>query len=317
MAGNPDFCLMIPAFNGGALLDATLRSCVAARLDPARVMVLVVDNKSTDGSFEAAQRLAAEVGRPLYVEQNQANVGRIGNWNRCLERAAALGARYGTFLMVGDELLPEADPLALVGSMDEASVRLALCQYRIVDGATGRSTLVRNFIRGRKEVVPAQRFLDKSLKEGALALGPLQANVYRLDPGHLPRFDDAEPAHTDQRASYRFVGRDERLMLWGTPLMAWKVHPGRFHMGMDTPRRVEGDLALVRSLAAERKLELDVDHVRANLFLLLAKEWAPRPGGPRKIWEMVSLMRRSPGGLPVGRIFLAVWRRVVLRRFLT
>jgi hypothetical protein len=312
-----EFALLIPAYNGGKLLEATLRSCMAAGFDPARVAVIVCDNGSDDGSYEAAQALAAGSGGLLRVHRNEANLGRVGNWNRCLDAAEAIGARFGTYLMVGDEWLPEGDPLAVTAAMTESGAPLALARYLLIDPAGRRLRVGRNFIRWERRDVPLREFVRTTLREAAMCYGPLQANVYRLDGPRRLRFDEGDPTHTDQKATLAFLGDEPgTLLLWGRPFAGWKVHPGRFHMAMDVRKRLQDDLVMIRGLAAERGLTLDDRRLNVNLFLLTAREWAGRPNGWARIGEAARLFRTSPGGLHFGLAAVQVFRRLVLRRFI-
>jgi glycosyltransferase involved in cell wall biosynthesis len=314
----PEFVVMIPAYNGGPLLETTLRSCLRAGLDPARIAVVMCDNGSDDGSYEAALALANESRGLLAVHRNERNLGRVGNWNRCLEVAESMGARFGSYLMVGDEWLPQGDALAIAEAMTQSGASLALARYLLVDESGRRLRVGRNFIRGPRRVVPAQDFVRTALREAALCFGPLQANVYRLDGPRRLRFDPDDPTHTDQRSTLAFLGEDAgSLLLWGRPFSAWKVHPGRFHMGMDVRKRLEDDLAMIRGLAATRGIELDERRLNVNLFLLTAREWAGRPHGWARIREVARFFRASPGGLHWGFAATQVFRRVVLRRFIS
>ncbi len=314
----PEFVVMIPAFNGGKLLEGTLRSCLSARLDPARIAVVLCDNGSDDGSYETALALAKDSGGLLAVHRNERNLGRVGNWNRCLETAEAMGGRFGSFLMVGDEWLPQGDALAIVGAMTESRASLALARYHIIDESGRRLRVGRNFIRAASRVVPAQDFVRTTLREAALCYGPLQANVYRLDGPRRLRFDPDDPTHTDQRSTLAFLGEEPgALLLWGAPFSAWKVHAGRFHMAMDVRKRLEDDLAMIRSLAAARAIELDERRLNVNLFLLTAREWAGRPNGWARIREAARLFRASRGGLHWDLAAWQVFRRLALRQFIS
>jgi glycosyltransferase involved in cell wall biosynthesis len=307
---------MIPAFNGGTLLAETLRSCLVAGFDSAHVAVIVCDNGSGDGSFEAAEALARESHGLLHVSRNESNLGRVGNWNRCLERAEALGAAYGTFLMVGDEWLRGADAIALVAAMREANASLALTRYHIVNASGRLLREARTFIREPRRVESAQPFVARALAGAALCFGPLQANVYRLDGSRRLRFDADDPTHTDQRATFDFLGNEAgTLLLWGTPCIGWKVHPGRFHMAMDVGKRLLADRELVRSQAAARGVVLDERRVRTSLFLLAAREWAGRPGGWQKIREAARALELSAADWPLAA--LHAFRRVALGHHFT
>jgi len=314
---NPSFALMIPALNGGALLEQTLRSCLTAGFDPQQVAVVVCDNGSNDGSYEAAVALAEGSRGLLTVRRNEENLGRVGNWNRCLEVAERTGARFGSYLMVGDEWLPGADAMAIVAAMEESRASLTLARYHVVDSAGRLRRIGRNFIRNERRTVPAQDFIRRAIGEGALCFGPLQANVYRLDGRRRLRFDPDDPIHTDQRATLAYLGQDsEVLLLWDRSYCAWKAHAGRFHMGMDVSQRIQGDRSMIRSVAAERGFAIDDRRINANLFLLAAREWIGRPHWLAKIRDAARSIQASPGGLDWGLVVRQLFRRIVFRRFL-
>ena len=315
---NPDFALMVPAFNGGVLLEQTLRSCLAANFVVGRVVVVVCDNGSTDGSYEMACQLGAESPGILQVHQNNENLGRIGNWNKCLDLARSLGAKFGTFLMVGDEWLPEVNPLGIITEMESTSAEFALAPYHLVDETGKLKRIGRNFIKGKRRVVDAQSFINVALSEGALCFGPLQANIYRLDSARALKFDTQDPTHTDQRATLVQLGVDaKRILLWEQPIFAWKAHAGRFHMGMDVGKRALEDIQLILSIAKDRALKIDRGRIHVNLFLMIAREWAGKPNGYKKIRESARLFYSLEGGLSWPLVVAQVVRRVVFRRFLT
>ncbi len=88
--------VLVPVFNGGRNLAASLRSCAASGLHPDQYEIIVVDNGSTD---DAVSKLPAvnPGGAPVRVFSNGSNIGRVQNWNRALEIAADLGFRWVTF----------------------------------------------------------------------------------------------------------------------------------------------------------------------------------------------------------------------------
>lgn len=88
----------VPVFNMERTLEKTLRSALAQEDDDFEV--LVVDNQSTDHTWEIASRLA---GPGLRVARNEKNLGPYGNHNRCLSLATG---DWVKFLHGDDELLP-------------------------------------------------------------------------------------------------------------------------------------------------------------------------------------------------------------------
>jgi hypothetical protein len=90
----------LPVFNAGAALMRCLDSILSQI--GADFQVLIVDNSSTDSTFGVACRVAAAHEHVL-VLQNAENIGRVPNWNRCLELACG---ELIKFVMVHDILLP-------------------------------------------------------------------------------------------------------------------------------------------------------------------------------------------------------------------
>lgn len=93
----PACTVAIPVYNQKQFIDRAVRS--ALDQDLPGLEVLVVDNASTDGTWESLQKFAA---RGVKLHRNPRNVGLFGNFNRCLELAASPYLR----LLSGDDALP-------------------------------------------------------------------------------------------------------------------------------------------------------------------------------------------------------------------
>lgn len=91
----------VPVYDGERNLERCLRSIEAQ--DFTDIDIIVVDNGSTDGSLARACA-AATRDRRVLVYQNAENVGRVGNWNRCLDVACG---EFVKPVMVNDFLAPE------------------------------------------------------------------------------------------------------------------------------------------------------------------------------------------------------------------
>ena len=104
--GDITFC--IPCYNAAS----TIGRCVAAVLGEQRrnsdAEIVVVDNASTDGTAELARGLLKDTPQARVVV-NDRNVGRIENWNRCLELSPGRWLRLATT----NNVLPEGSTAAL------------------------------------------------------------------------------------------------------------------------------------------------------------------------------------------------------------
>jgi glycosyltransferase involved in cell wall biosynthesis len=139
----PLVSIMVPVFNRRRLLVDCLRSALAQTCRD--LEVVVVDNASTDGTWEVCREFARDDSR-VRIFRNAENIGPVRNWQRCFREAQG---RYGKLLFSDDVLssyyLEKTLPLlrdphvafvftmAMVGS-DPRQSRLA---YRF-DKPTGR-----------------------------------------------------------------------------------------------------------------------------------------------------------------------------------
>ena len=90
----------IPVFNRQDLVRRTLDSALAQTLPG--LEVLVVDNCSTDATWDTLQSYAADPR--LRLVRNERNVGLFGNFNRCLSLARG---EFLRFLCSDDRLAPD------------------------------------------------------------------------------------------------------------------------------------------------------------------------------------------------------------------
>ncbi len=92
--------ICIPVFNGASYIEKSIKSCLSQTV---QVEIWVFDNCSTDDTCEIVnQYLSKHKNIKLFV--NEYNLGRVGNWNRCLDRFMDSHYEYIKFLFPGDEL---------------------------------------------------------------------------------------------------------------------------------------------------------------------------------------------------------------------
>lgn len=84
MAERPRVSVLVPVFNRASLVGGCVRSALEQTV--ADLEVVVVDNHSTDGTWEVCQRLARQDPR-VRAFRNPSNLGPVRNWARCMEEA--------------------------------------------------------------------------------------------------------------------------------------------------------------------------------------------------------------------------------------
>lgn len=177
--------ILIPTYNSAGFLDATLASAVNQTLPSS---VIVVDNCSTDQTAEVVARFPT-----VELVRNAQNLGRIGNWNRCVELAIERAPRFFKILFAGDMLRPEA--MERYNAIFAAHPELAMITsaYQIVSNGQVVETVAH---LSRTERIDPERSQELGLSIGNWFASPsIQAfNTQRV--GQV-RFSEAFPWAAD------------------------------------------------------------------------------------------------------------------------
>lgn len=291
--------VLIPTYNGGDLLLGTVASCANAGLDPANYDILVIDNNSDDGALD---RLPAKdpAGAAVMVCRNPLNIGRIENWNCALDVARARGYEYGSFLFVGDAWCPGRGIARLLECMERSGAVLGLGRYFIADSdLRPRSLATRFHIVGDISAVSSRAILERAIRNGNLAFGPLQASLFRLTDSHPLRFNPRTPIGTDQEATMTFLRlHTEMVALVAEPIMVWRGHPGRFHMTMKAEDRLREEIRILGSVAQLAGIDVEWPRVHSQLFLQHLYRYVRLGEGSYSVvhacWRFLAAM---PGGI--------------------
>jgi len=93
--------ILIPVYNRETLIGETLASALAQTHQ--NIEVVVVDNASTDGTWEVIAEYAKRDPR-VRVFRNDSNIGPVRNWRRCVDEACG---EYGKILWSDDLIDPQ------------------------------------------------------------------------------------------------------------------------------------------------------------------------------------------------------------------
>lgn len=97
----PLFSIIVPVYNHGQYIGDCLRSALSQEFDD--LEVVVVDNQSTDETWDEVQQIARQDNR-VHAYQNATNIGPVRNWLRGVEYARG---RYGKILWSDDLIQPD------------------------------------------------------------------------------------------------------------------------------------------------------------------------------------------------------------------
>lgn len=101
MTRRPTTSILIPVHNRATLIGDCIRSALAQTVRD--LEVVVVDNASTDGTWAVCRQFAAADPR-VRIFRNDANIGAVRNWARCIAEARG---RFGKLLFSDDLIAPD------------------------------------------------------------------------------------------------------------------------------------------------------------------------------------------------------------------
>jgi|GEM_PF-437057 len=186
--------VVVPVYNAEARLQRCLQSIADQTLK--EYQVIIVDNNSNDASLSIACKFASENPK-FMVYQNPVNVGRVGNWNRCLDLA---NGEYIKPVMVNDYLLPAC--LEELGHVLDSYPDVALARVSVTILDKGQWHFGPLFDKSR--LFTSEEAIRHCLTVGSIAAGPT-AQMFRRTP---IRFDTTY----EWAADFEFA---MRLLEWG------------------------------------------------------------------------------------------------------
>jgi glycosyltransferase involved in cell wall biosynthesis len=309
----PAVTVCVPSYNGSRHIDECLDSVAAQTF--ADLEVLVVDDASTDGTPELAERHRKNDPR-VRIERNPRNLGLVQNWNRCV--ALARG-RWLKFVFQDDVIAPTCVEALMRAQRPDCPLVVCRRALQFDDGRdvtraeyalAQEHSLDRLF--GEVPFIPAADVRAAVLDlPGINFVGEPTATLVRRDAfDGFGRFNDLLVALCDFEYWAR-VGSNTGLAYVPEILATFRVHEGSasevnrtarlFHKDWLDPLVLRCELATapayasVRDLAARRGLDL-----RGGALELAARA--------RRRAEQA---RRAPG--PPDLVPVRAWRDVVRR----
>ncbi len=115
----PHVTVCIPCYNNARFLAETIESILVQTF--ADYELLIIDDRSTDGTAEIAAAYAARDQRIRFLV-NERNLGMVENWNRCLTEARGEYVKY----VFGDDLLCSPGALGRMAGLLDGDSDIAL-----------------------------------------------------------------------------------------------------------------------------------------------------------------------------------------------
>lgn len=225
----PKVSILIPVYNRKNFIGECIASALAQTYT--NIEVVVVDNASTDGTWEICQQFAADY-QQVQIFRNDSNIGPVRNWKRCAEEAKGEFSK----ILFSDDWLESNCLSEMVPKLDDPSVALVYCAARI--GETRESATLA-YSQAETSRLNSSQYLNLILRweapvsPGAILIrtSDLLQNLHSQFPTSTPRSYDKHGAGPDVMISLLTIESYPYVANVSAPLVFFRAHTGAFSTG--------------------------------------------------------------------------------------
>ena len=284
--------IAIPNYNGGSNLHRAIESCKKIKIPLNDYEILVVDNCSTDNSIDTINELNGEFSN-LVLIQNKENVGRIQNWNVCLQHAR------GEFLifLFSNDMINEQNNIDNILEILEKKKNISIGYSSLLKKETDNSYIKKLF--SNKIIECSSRlFVQQCLSRGLLPFGPIQSIIYRMGDIRKDKnnFRPDMPITADQIFTYKEVCKREKILFNPNPQITWDLTEDRFHGQMKIEDEFKEHSETIKIITKEIGFEVDyglVSTYRAINLLKFSIKNLKNDGKKQAISELLSKIKEN------------------------
>ena len=254
--------IAIPNFNGGEKLKRAVTSCKLIKMPQNEFDILVVDNKSTDNSFEIIDELKKEFPN-LRVIKNQENVGRIQNWNICIKNC---NSKYMTFLFIND-LISKHNNIEQIIEILDSDDSISLSLSPVIKKENTTEYLKRKYFDNPVKC-SSKKIAEYSLKRGLFPFGFIESNIYRVEDIKNTEnyFLDDFPFNADEIFSYSQVVIREHVLFNHQPQIEWLIVEDRTFGKTKLEDEIQEYYKTLEII--ERNVDLNIDYGLVSTYRL-------------------------------------------------
>ena len=254
--------IAIPNFNGGEKLKKAVTSCKLIKMPQNEFDILVVDNKSTDNSFEIIDELKKEFPN-LRVIKNQENVGRIQNWNICIKNC---NSKYMTFLFIND-LISKHNNIEQIIEILDSDDSISLSLSPVIKKENTAEYLKRKYFDNPVKC-SSKKIAEYSLKRGLFPFGFIESNIYRVEDIKNTEnyFLDDFPFNADEIFSYSQVVIREHVLFNHQPQIEWLIVEDRTFGKTKLEDEIQEYYKTLEII--ERNMDLNIDYGLVSTYRL-------------------------------------------------
>lgn len=183
----PAVSILIPVYNRKAFIGPCVESALSQTFPDFEVVI--VDNASTDGTWELLQTYARRDAR-IRLFRNEINIGALRNWARCFEEARG---EYGKILFSDDLMYPDFLARTVALMADDIAFVVTAAE---VGPAPGQGSIEFRW-KPESGIYPSGDYFQASLGRGAVPFSPGAGLIRVADLRRNLRTDIASPSIKD------------------------------------------------------------------------------------------------------------------------
>jgi glycosyltransferase involved in cell wall biosynthesis len=221
--------ILVPVYNRERYIVDCVRSAQAQTYEA--IEIVIVDNRSDDGTWALCEQLAAEDPR-VRVFRNESNIGPVRNWQRCAQMARG----EFTKVLFSDDLLKPDCVERMVPALRDPGTALVFCQADI--GESPETAVTAYGMPGTDFYTPhayveAVIFERAPLSPGALLMrtADFRAHLHDGFPTAILHPYDRHGAGPDVMVAFLTAAKYARVACVLSPLVFFRAHPGSFSIG--------------------------------------------------------------------------------------
>lgn len=261
--------ILIPVFNREDFIAQTIQS--ALNQTYSNIEIIVVDNASTDSTWSEVQRIAKLDSR-IKPFQNEANIGPVRNWRRCVDEATGL---FGKILW-SDDLIASNFVEKCLELMDPDTAFVYSSVRLFKENSDSGVTLYTSGATGHKE---SGHYIRNALFGSGVPVSPGCA-LFRMGDLRNYLFVDI-PNKVGSDFSMHAIGNDLLLFLMtakdyrnygiiSEPLALFRHHTGSITVS-SSEARLAVHYSMVRAYFCENHYQSELNRMVAFVWLLLKR----------------------------------------------
>lgn len=265
--------IAIPTYNAGENLIRAIRSCKNIRLPKDRYEIIVVDNCSTDNSVTMLEYIKNEFSN-LLIYRNEQNLGRVQNWNRCIDLASG---KYIIFLFTNDEIVENNYIDKKIEVAEKTSAGIMICPYFygdvLIDLFTLYSDLMKPIHYEYTLLENPIEVITDYINHFYYPFAPIQKSIYNLDlikSIGLKFKPEVSEINCDQLFNIELILKLKEykynVVLYRKPHLKWNISGKRFHSSISFKEVIRDDIKLLSMLSDYHFLK--VDKTRTSFYIL-------------------------------------------------